>query len=163
MSGELLNIGKGDASNNYLGKSSSLQELNQTEVSKIGLNQNNDSTKNSRQNKDKFGFKSGFAVSFNPSSNAVSMNAEDDEEESEINTDELNQSVSSKTPNKEVSERTNTYDSISEGLDSITLDNPADLIKEDGTDILWTSVSTSACTISDESQVRAWLTTSKSK
>ena len=164
LSTELLNSGKGDARNNYIGKSGSLQELNQNQVNKVDPIVDKDDTKNSRKNKDKFGFKSGFAVSFNPSSNIVNMDTEEDNEESEINTDELHEhlpSTSDRKPDKELSKRTDPYDSISEGLDSITLESPADMIKEDGTDILWTSVCTSACTISEESQIRAWLTTSR--
>ena len=140
---EVRNHAQGDANN--ISKSISLQDLYLNETNNVEANIDAESKKG----KGMFDFKSGFAVSYKPSSNVVSMSA-DDEEKSE--TDELEQP--GQRPSNDVLE---TCNSLSEALDSITEHNPSDLMREDGPDILWTSISASACTISDESQIRNWL------
>ena len=151
LSAELQSSARGDTQNSHIGKSSSLQDLHRNQLYGIETIADGES----RNVEEKFQFKSRFAVSYKPSSNMVKMNT--GSEKSHINTDELEQSVlcsSDVYPNHIIS---GTNDSLSEGLDSISINNPPDIIKEDGTGILWTSVSASACGISDESQIRNWL------
>ena len=149
LNAELQSSAKGEVQNSHIEKRSSFHDFHRNQMCKIETNAEREANKV----KEKFQFKSGFAVSYKPSSNIVRMNTES--EEAEINTDELGQSASDANPNHVIS---GTYDSLSDGLDSITVNNPSDMISEDGTDILWTSVSASACAISDESQIRNWLT-----
>ena len=152
LSSEFQSSAKGDTQNNHIEKSSSFQDLHRNQTCKIETNAEGKSNKG----KEKFQFKSGFAVSYKPSSNIVRMNT--DSEDSEIKTDELEQCVLSPSDASSNHVISGTYDSLSEGLDSISVNNPSDMIREDGTDILWTSVSASACGISDEIQIRNWLT-----
>ncbi len=109
---------------------------------------------------DRFNFKAGFAVSFHPSSNVVKMNAEEEISSSEIETEDTTAQFNGSV-DKQQSESADIYDSLSEGMDSVALTNPAKLIKDDGAEILWTSVSASACNIAGESQIRSWFNASK--
>ena len=151
LSAELQNSARADTQNCHMEKSSSLQDFHRNQLCGIETSAGGESKKVD----EKFQFKSRFAVSYKPSSNIVKMNTGN--EKSKINTEELEQSVlcpSDVYPNHVIS---GTNDSLSEGLDSISINSPSDIIKEDGTDILWTSVSASACSISDEIQIRNWL------
>ncbi len=146
---------------------SQLSRTSESPPVKHSPSRSNDSSPRStkKQKNDAFGFKSGFAVSFKPASNAVSMTRddEDSDSESEVNTDDLGTSASkmrSKTP-QDLHESSEVCDSLSEGLDSLALLDPVDFIKEDGEDILWTDVSASACSITEESQIRNWFTANR--
>ena len=152
LGSELQGSAKGDTQNSHIEKSSSFQDLHRNQTCRAETNAEGESNKG----KETFQFKSGFAVSYKPSSNIVRMNTES--EESEIKTDELEQFVRSPSDANPNHVNSGTYDSLSEGLDSISVNNPSDMIRADGTDILWTSVSASACGISDEIQIRNWLT-----